>query len=65
MTKAQNPTTTNDRGGHLRMPAPDVDGPCPKCRAENVGDRKFYVWRVADERGLHWECDVCAHSWKQ
>lgn len=36
---------------------------CPKCCAENIG-RKVYVWRVADERGPHFECDVCAHSWQ-
>jgi DNA-directed RNA polymerase subunit M/transcription elongation factor TFIIS len=46
----------------FRVPAVD-DEVCPKCGSANVG-RKVRVWRVADERGPHHECDVCAHSWK-
>ena len=50
-------------GGYVRIPEPDVtQTQCPKCRAENIG-RKYYIWRVSDERGCHLECDVCAHSW--
>lgn len=46
----------------VRIPAPD-DQPCPKCHAVNRPGVE-YVWRIADERGLHLECIVCAHSWK-
>jgi DNA-directed RNA polymerase subunit M/transcription elongation factor TFIIS len=48
--------------GSFRIPAVESDM-CPKCGASNVG-RKVSVWRVADERGPHHECTVCAHSWK-
>lgn len=45
----------------LRVPA--FEGiQCPKCSAENIG-AKHCVWKVADERGLHFECDTCAHAW--
>lgn len=46
----------------VKIPALDSEN-CPKCGAENIG-RKIHVWRVSDERGLHCECSVCAHSWK-
>lgn len=46
----------------IRVPALD-DVQCPKCQAENIG-RKVYVWNTADERGQHFECDICAHHWK-
>ena len=47
----------------IRMPA--INGVrCPKCGAENIPPNKNYVWRVADERGLHFECDVCAHDFQ-
>ena len=50
--------------GHFRIPEPvATDVACPKCGAVNVDDRKHYIWRVADERGLHQECDSCAHAW--
>jgi hypothetical protein len=45
----------------LRVPAFESTF-CPKCDTGNT-ERKFYVWKVADERGLHFECDVCAHAW--
>ena len=48
----------------LRVPeslASDVV--CPKCDATNATDLQHYIWRVADERGLHWECDACGHHW--
>lgn len=55
--------TPTKPGGYLRVPEPEAtEIRCPKCGAENIG-RKVYVWRVSDERGLHLECDVCAHSW--
>ena len=47
----------------FRIPALD-NVQCPKCRAENIG-RKVAVWRVADERGPHHECSVCAHAWRE
>lgn len=46
----------------VRIPALE-DERCEKCGAENIG-RKVYVWRVADERGPHMECDQCSHSWR-
>ena len=39
------------------------DEVCPKCGSCNPNDRQVTVWRVADERGAHFECDVCAASW--
>ena len=42
----------------VTLPALD-DEPCPHCGAANAGP-KVYVWRVADERGLHYECACCA-----
>ncbi len=47
--------------GSVRIPS-ELQVICPKCGAGNVG-RKTYVWEVADERGLHHECDVCSHAW--
>jgi hypothetical protein len=47
---------------HVRIPALD-DERCPFCGAENQG-RKVYVWRAADERGAHMECDSCAREWR-
>lgn len=35
---------------------------CPKCGAENIGKR-VHIQSVTDERGTHYECSVCAHSW--
>lgn len=47
----------------VRVPA--LDGVhCPKCGAENI-ERKVCVWKVADERGPHHECDVCAETWQE
>ena len=37
------------------------DEACPHCRAENIG-RAVSVRRVADNRGMHFACDVCAHA---
>ena len=52
---------SSERGGYVRVPANDHVS-CPKCQAENIG-RKVHVWSVADERGHHYECEVCAHDW--
>lgn len=55
---------TRALGGYLRIPEPMVtELMCPKCGAINVDDRQHYIWRVADERGLHAECDACATFW--
>lgn len=56
--------TTTTSGVGIRVPEPPItELQCPKCGAENVG-RKTHVWRVADERGVHHECQVCAHAWR-
>jgi hypothetical protein len=44
----------------VRAPALN-DEVCPKCGAANH-DRAVSLWRVADERGLHWQCDCCSWS---
>jgi hypothetical protein len=36
---------------------------CPHCLAENVG-RVVHLWFVVDERGPHFECAQCSHSWR-
>ena len=47
--------------GYVRIPAlPDEI--CIKCGAANHG-RAEIVWRVADNRGSHKECDCCATAW--
>ena len=56
-------TLQDDNHMVVRIPALD-DVLCPRCGAENAGE-KIYVWRVADERGPHHECDACAHDWKE
>lgn len=57
------PTPTRTRSGlTVRVPAWWHEE-CPRCRAVN-DDKKESVWRVSDERGLHLECDVCAHAWR-
>ena len=43
------------------MPALD-EVVCPHCGAANHG-QAITVWTVADERGVHCECDGCAHEW--
>ena len=48
--------------GYVRIPAPPYEL-CPKCGACNPDDRCVSVWRVADRRGSHAECDVCASAW--
>ena len=54
----------NPNLGSFRVPEPLVsDQRCPHCGAENLTERDHRVWRVADERGMHRECDVCACSW--
>lgn len=45
----------------IRIPALD-DESCPHCHACNHGTT-YTVWRVADERGLHFQCDCCSFSW--
>lgn len=62
MTDPILPTTTPKRG-YARCPALN-DEACPKCGAVNPNDTQVYVWRVADERGAHLQCDVCAHEWR-
>lgn len=49
---------------HVRIPAL-VDEDCPKCNAGNTEHPpKYYVYRCADERGPHMECDQCGHEWR-
>lgn len=40
------------------------DEACPHCGASNPNDTQVTVWRVADERGPHLECDCCSHQWR-
>lgn len=47
----------------VRVPALP-DEPCPKCGASNPNDVQVSVWRVANEQGAGFECDVCAHTWR-
>ena len=47
--------------GYVRVPAPPYEV-CDKCGAANHG-RAETVWRVADARGSHKECDCCGHDW--
>lgn len=47
--------------GYVRIPSPPFEA-CPKCGEMNT-PTVFRVFRVADERGLHGECEVCAHAW--
>lgn len=54
--------TPTMRPGYVRIPEPEITGPCPKCGAENIG-RKVYLWRVSDGDGARTECDVCSHTW--
>ncbi len=44
-----------------RTPAP-FDLVCPHCEHENIPPRKIVIWLVTDERGRHYECDVCSHG---
>ncbi len=44
----------------FRIPALDAVS-CPKCQSGNT-DKKTYVWETVDERGKHFQCDVCAHA---
>lgn len=46
----------------VRIPA-HLDEACPKCGSSN-DPKKYFVWMVSDERGLHLECDVCSNAWK-
>jgi hypothetical protein len=66
LTSLQNQTmrTCVPVPSQLRIPEPLASHlACPKCHAENVTDLHHYIWRVADERGLHAECDCCSHAW--
>jgi transposase-like protein len=45
----------------VKVPAHD-DTFCPKCQSANHGTA-VSVWKVADERGQHYECDVCGRMW--
>jgi hypothetical protein len=50
--------------GGSRVPEPVVTGVmCPKCLACNAAEGQHHVWRAVDERGFHWECDVCSTAW--
>lgn len=62
VTKAPNLTTTNAPDGYVRVLAPPFDV-CPHCHESNT-NTKGYVYRVADERGLHWECEACSYAWR-
>ena len=56
--------TPKKMSGYVRIPAaPTLHLMCPKCRAENVTAGQHHVEIVADERGSHVECNVCAHAW--
>ena len=48
-------------GGYISIDA-RPDEVCPHCGAQNIG-QAVSVRRVADGRGMHLECDVCAHAW--
>lgn len=62
MTRKQSRSLPS-KGGLVTFKVPAFDSTdCPKCGAGNAG-RKVYVWKVADERGIHFECDVCSKAW--
>lgn len=57
----QNLTTTkNHYGFTVRILAPPCER-CPKCGNMNSQDAGT-LYRVADERGAHLECDACGHD---
>jgi transcription elongation factor Elf1 len=45
-----------------RTPALQI--PCPKCHAENVTPTQHHIWLVVDERGRHFECNVCGSDFQ-
>lgn len=62
MTTPIPPTAKMHPPRSAKVGMPEDDLACPKCAAMNRPAVK-YVWRVTDERGEHFECCVCAHSW--
>jgi hypothetical protein len=61
-TTTPEPTSRPMRtSGYVKIPAPDIDL-CQGCGASNHG-KAIALWRVADERGPHVECDGCGASW--
>ena len=56
-TTPPNPMTKTS--GHVKILAPPFQA-CVKCGNMNRQDVGT-LWRVADERGTHLECDACGH----
>ena len=46
--------------GYIKILAPPYEA-CPKCGEMNHADSGG-LWRTADERGVHLDCDVCGTS---
>lgn len=42
-----------------------ADRHCPKCDSCNSHPAHRHIMRVADERGLHYECNVCGQAWSE
>lgn len=62
-TMPPNPTMIKNRSAHgltVRILAPPFER-CPKCGNMSSADAGT-LWRVADERGCHLECDACGHD---
>jgi DNA-directed RNA polymerase subunit M/transcription elongation factor TFIIS len=53
-------TKTSAHKGRVRILAPPCEA-CPKCGDMNHGE-VGRLYRVADERGCHLECDTCGHD---
>lgn len=61
VTTRQNPMTkTSAPRGYIKILAPPYEA-CPKCGDMNGAD-VGRLWRVADERGCHLECETCGHD---
>ena len=56
-TPHQNQRTTTSPCGHIKILAPPFES-CHKCGTMNTDDAGS-LWRVVDERGMHFECDLC------
>lgn len=54
------PNLTTKTSGHIKVLAPPFER-CPKCGNMNNAETGT-LWRVADERGCHQECDLCGAS---
>lgn len=59
-TMRPNRTTKTSALGWCKLLAPPFER-CPKC-GESNSPQIGGLWRVADERGMHFECEVCAYS---